>query len=233
MGTPAATFTNGTTMSPTATAAADTAARDYLNNGLVGGDFADDGLTFPCVFRPDYGLVPSIWEEAVSQSIGGGSMGFDTPTFPTQDQGQGRGVGQSQERYNLYPNLQVRGGYLPIPGLSRRMPVDATALVEVTAQFFAQAVSSTATDDHAGHFELRYRRVEADLNGDGTTFGGTRRICWSREERGYFVMFGQVSLSTSGNYDFFVVYKKGSAAAGVTEVVVAQRTIVVEVFQQP
>lgn len=233
MGTPTATFTNGTVMSSTAVNAALAAARAYVDNGLVANDVTDASLGFENLFRPDVYLVPQPWQEAESQTIGGRILGIDQSSYPSQDGGIGRGVGQvgGTGRVDIYPFKLPKGDQLAVRGLGRRLPIDANAVVDITAVFFAHAVSPPATFDHAGRFVLCWRRVQDDLDADGTVIQGTQRQIWSIEERGQFAIHAQVAPIADGDYDFFVVYQRGSCVAAVQQICVLTRSLVVEVFQ--
>lgn len=234
MGTPLAAFTNGDVMSATVVAAALTAARAYLDNGVVTADVADASLGFENIFRPDVYLVPQPWQEAESQTLTGRVLGIDQDCRPSQDPAEGRGVGKvgGTGRVDIFPFRLIKGNQLPVRGLGVRRPIQADALADITACFFAHAVAGPALFDHAGRFVLCYKRVQDDIDGSGIVLAASQRQVWSLEERGQIVMSGQILLEVDGDYDFFVVYQRGSCSASVQQIVVVTRSFVVEVHQQ-
>jgi hypothetical protein len=242
MGTPLATFTNGTAMSATDVNAALLASRNYINSGIVTADFEAAGLRLEQFYRPDYYAVPRPWFDGefaqVLDARGGqapGELPLSLHTAGTSE-ARGRGFGEVRDRYSIFPAFSLLpGGWAPIEDLDRRLYVEVASRIRITAGWFAHCVVNTVTPPIVGgFFDLRYRRVEDGLDAVPTVITGTRRQVLFPSYGPYFSVIGDINVSAAnvGTYDIGVCFADASVGANAWQVSLVHRNIVVEVHKR-
>ena len=238
MGTPLATFTNGTAMTASAANTALTASRNYLNSGIVTADFETAGVRLEQMYRPDYYAVPRPWFDGEFNQVLDARAGQAPGELPFSLHGgpaRGRGVGEVIDRYSIYPRFGLLpGGWIAVEGLDRRLYIDVPSRIRIQAQWFGHPIVDSATLQVAGHFDLRYRRVESGLDAVPTIISATKCQVVFDSYRQYFSVIGDVNVTAGneGTYDIGVCFADVGVGANAWQVVCIQRNLVLEVLKR-
>jgi hypothetical protein len=253
MGVTLGTFTDATVMSQPAVATEIAAWRAW-QNAILAGDVVDSSILSQHLFRPDILGFPEQVYRSPQQAVYWRSKGVTYPWVPATSVSTGVGatlqtrepIAGAPERISIFPPELDGGERFVVSGVAATVYLDRASVVEGTAHWDywteydgAQGTSpwypnTVAQSERGGNFALVYR----DRAGTADTYvEGTQRPIYPGYANALITVIGDVWKHSAhfveslgpGTFDFFLAYQRGQAPTSLTQIVVSNRSLVIEV----